>query len=400
MNKIDMDSIADIVFQLKWDSTGATHTECYAARSVNLWRDWLPDNVRDALMGRPERENITVDFSVGELFGSKSAPLCIDRQRFCMPPMVGRFYPRGRIRGLPGVFPQNMQPFRCVGINNGHMQVDLGHPLADYPLTLSMTVGQIEAKTTERGGSSVDWIGMLTEGPGMQARWKNRPTDFFSSGAFERKDQESDDRFYAHPRLVHHLDQTAREMVANVYKRFVRDGMRVLDLMSSWVSHLPHTVNLEAVHGLGMNRTELEQNPVLAGIDVQDLNTSPVLPYPDAAFDMVVNTVSVEYLIHPLEVFAEVGRVLKPGGTFVVTFSNRWFPTKAVRIWDQLHEFERMGLVMEYFLTSGCFHRFGTYSMRGLPRPRDDRYAGERLHSDPVYAVWGTKKESSNRRHT
>jgi SAM-dependent methyltransferase len=90
-----------------------------------------------------------------------------------------------------------------------------------------------------------------------------------------------------------------------------------------------------------------------------------------------------------------VARVLKPGGTFVVTFSNRWFPPKVVRIWEQIHEFERVGLVMEYFLKSGAFDNLGTYSMRGLPRPRNDKYAGELALSDPVYAVWGTKKALS-----
>jgi SAM-dependent methyltransferase len=100
----------------------------------------------------------------------------------------------------------------------------------------------------------------------------------------------------------------------------------------------------------------------------------------------------VEYLTRPLDVFADVGRVLKPGGTFVVTFSNRWFPPKVIRVWERIHEFERVGLVMEYFMRSGAYSDLGTYSMRGLPRPRDDKYAGELLLSDPVYAVWGTRK--------
>jgi SAM-dependent methyltransferase len=86
-----------------------------------------------------------------------------------------------------------------------------------------------------------------------------------------------------------------------------------------------------------------------------------------------------------------VARVLKPGGTFVVSFSNRWFPPKAIHIWEQIHEFERVGLVMEYFLQSGRFDNLGTYSMRGLPRPRNDKYAGELVYSDPVYAVWGSR---------
>jgi len=392
MNAINMNSVVDIFFQLRWNSGNAAHNEGYAARGVNLWRDWLPDNVRRSLIGKQPWEKISVDFTPGELFGKNQMPIKIHRHRFSKTPQPGRFYPKGVLDGLPGVFPQNIQPFRCVSLNNGHMQVDLSHPLADHPLNLNMTVGQISSKETERGGSSVDWVGLLTDGPGMQGRWSDTPTDFFSDNPFDRKDNQSDSLFYGPPRLVHHLDQTAREMVTDIYKRFVKEDMQVLDLMSSWVSHLPETVRLRRVSGLGMNRTELEQNDRLTDVHVHDLNTNPTLPDGDASFDLVVCTVSVEYLIHPFAVFKEVGRVLKPGGTFVVVFSNRWFPPKVIRIWEQIHEFERIGLVMEYFLRSGVFSNLETYSMRGLPRPRDDKYANELAFSDPVYAIWGEKQ--------
>lgn len=392
MNVIDLNSIADIVFQLKWQSRFANHTECYAARGVNLWRDWLPESIHRSLIGMQPWEAAGVDFAPGELFGQNGGPVKIERKRFSMRPRTGRFYPRGRISGLPGVFPQNMQPFRCVGINNGHMAADLSHPMAYHPLSIGFTVGAISGKKDERGGSSVDWVDTLTGGPGMQARWQEQPTDFFSDNPFARADEQSDRMFYGKPRLVHHLDRTAREMVTDLYGRFVRDGMRVLDLMSSWTSHLPKTVTPAVVSGLGMNQTELEQNPRLTERKVHDLNAKPVLPYADNSFDVAVCTVSVEYMTYPLAVFAEVARVLRPGGTFIVTFSNRWFPPKVVKVWEQIHEFERVGLVMEYFLDSGAFESLETYSMRGLPRPRDDKYAGEVPLSDPVFAVWGTKR--------
>ena len=383
MDAIDLNSVVDIVFQLKWASQHASHNECYAARGVNLWRDWLPENVRQAVMGKRAWEQASASFAPGELFGSNGGPLKIDRRQFSMAPRTGRFYPKGRLSGLVGVFPQNMQPFRCVEINNGYLDVDMAHPLALHPLTLSMTVGQLSLKESERGGSSIDWVSLLTEGPGMQTRWQDTPTDFFSDEPFARRDERVDNRFYGNPRLVHHLDETARDMVADVYKRFVKEGTQVLDLMSSWESHLPQTVRPAGVNGLGMNRTELEQNPCLTGIQVHDLNAAPVLPYENESFDVAICSVSVEYLTRPLDVFKEVGRVLKPDGTLVVTFSNRWFSPKVVRIWEQIHEFERVGLVMEYFMRSGSFDNLGTYSMRGLPRPRDDKYARELPLSDP-----------------
>ncbi|MGB5639589.1 MAG: methyltransferase domain-containing protein, partial [Sedimenticolaceae bacterium] len=103
----------------------------------------------------------------------------------------------------------------------------------------------------------------------------------------------------------------------------------------------------------------------------------------------VICSLSVEYLIKPFEVFAEVARVLRPGGRFIVTFSNRWFPPKVINVWEAIHEFERPGLVMEYFLRDGMFENLETWSIRGLPRPADDKYADRRQDSDPVYAVWG-----------
>ena len=391
MDRIDRDSIADVYFQLKWKSLYAEHTEGYAAQNVNLWRDWLPEPVDRALIGKRAWEQARVAIEAGTLFGTNGGPLTISRKRFNMDAQAGRFYPQGRLQGIAGVFPQNVQPFRCVGINNGHMDVDLSHPLAPHPLDLSMTVGQIAAKSNERGGSSVDWVGLLTDGPGMQARWQDRPTDFFSGRPFRRRDEQPDGRFYAQPRLVHHLDETARDMVADIYKRFVTDQTRVLDLMSSWHSHLPDTVTPASVNGLGLNHTELEQNSRLTDFVVQDLNADPILPYADRQFDVVICSLSIEYLVDPLAVFGEVARVLKPGGVLVVTFSNRWFPPKVIEIWEQIHEYERMGLVVEYFLRSGGFENLGTYSMRGLPRPRNDKYVGELAYSDPVYAVWGTR---------
>ena len=391
MKTVDLDSIADIDFQLTWQSARAVHTECYAARGVNLWRDGFPETLHHRLIGRRPLDRISVDFPAGALFDESDAPIDIDRRRCALPPETGRFYPKGRLSGLPGIFPQNMQPFRCVGVNNGHLTVDLAHPLARYALSIAATVGQVSAKASERGGSSIDWVGLLTDGPGMQARWQDRPTDFFNGRPFDRGDERADAEFYTRPRLVNHLDRTARDGVADIYRRFVGDGMHVLDLMSSWVSHLPASVQPAAVSGLGMNRMELERNPRLSDIRVHDVNADPHLPYPDAVFDTVICTVSVEYLTRPLALFGDVGRVLKPDGAFVVAFSDRWFPPKVVRIWERIHEFERMGLVLEYFIRSGVFDRLGTYSMRGLPRPHDDKYAGERPFSDPVYAVWGRR---------
>ena len=148
----------------------------------------------------------------------------------------------------------------------------------------------------------------------------------------------------------------------------------------------------ERLVGLGLNREELEKNSQLSEFVVHDLNADPTLPFEANTFDAVVNTASVEYLTDPLAVFKEVNRILRPEGHLIVTFSNRWFPSKAIKIWRELHEFERMGLVLEYFLRAGAFKDLQTYSIRGLPRPHDDKYYPELMFSDPVHAVWGRKQ--------
>ena len=144
-----------------------------------------------------------------------------------------------------------------------------------------------------------------------------------------------------------------------------------------------------------MNADELSANPHLSSHVVHDLNGDPKLPFSDGSFDFIVCTVSVEYLSRPFQVFAEAARVLKPGGYFIVTFSDRWFPPKVIRLWTELHPFERMGLVLEYFRQSGRFSSLATESYRGWPRPPDDKYYPQLGFSDPVFAVWGRRAETA-----
>jgi SAM-dependent methyltransferase len=174
----------------------------------------------------------------------------------------------------------------------------------------------------------------------------------FPDGFFDRADPSPDPDFYAAPRLVTHLDERAIEAVGALYDEL---GVRgdVLDLMSSWVSHLrtpPRSLTV-----LGLNAVELAANPLATERVVQDLNASSVLPFADASFDAVLNCVSIDYLVRPVEVLAEVARVLRPGGLSVCTFSNRCFPTKAVRGWLAASEAERPQIVAAYHRAAGSF---------------------------------------------
>jgi SAM-dependent methyltransferase len=226
----------------------------------------------------------------------------------------------------------------------------------------------------------------------MQVRRQGEaPTDFLADDPFKRVDDSDDADFYTMARMTDHLDRVALGQVQDLYARLLEPGSAILDLMSSINSHLPASLGAR-VTGLGMNREELEANPALHQRLVHDLNRSPKMPFPGASFDAVVCTVSVEYLTQPFAVFREVARVLRPGGQFIVSFSNRWFPPKAIDLWHNLHEFERPALVLEYFLESGEFEALETLSVRGLPRPEDDAYIRASRYSDPVHAVWGRRR--------
>ena len=194
---------------------------------------------------------------------------------------------------------------------------------------------------------------------------------------FERYDETEDEQIYAPPRLVTHIDDAAISAVTTLYRELFPAGGAILDLMSSWVSHLPPEVEYRRVVGLGMNQVELDANPRLHERIVQNLNRDARLPFDDAEFDGAAICVSVQYLTEPVAVFREVARVLRPGAPLVVTFSNRCFPTKAVAIWQALDGAQQAELVRLYLKRAG----FVAIEARALVLP--DR------GTDPLWAVVG-----------
>ena len=171
--------------------------------------------------------------------------------------------------------------------------------------------------------------------------------------AFDKLDPTPDEEFYAYPRFVTHIDDGAIAAVTQTYREHLPAGGTVLDLMSSWVSHLPNDVVYTTVVGHGMNQQELAANPRLSRWFVQDLNIEPALPLLDHEFDGVCLCVSVQYLQRPVDVFREVVRVLRQGAPFIVSFSNRCFPTKAVAIWQSLHGPDQQRLIAAYMHRAG-----------------------------------------------
>ncbi|MEA3055673.1 MAG: hypothetical protein QOD30_1105 [Actinomycetota bacterium] len=193
-------------------------------------------------------------------------------------------------------------------------------------------------------------------------------------GFFSRMDESDDAHFYVEPRLVTHIDDGAIAAVGELYEELGVDG-DVLDLMSSWISHLRRPPRSLTV--LGMNATELDANPMASARVVHDLNAEPQLPFDAASFDDVVCCVSVDYLTRPIEVFREVSRVLRPGGRFICTFSNRVFMTKAVAAWLYADDDERCRIVAEYFERSRVFEPATVARRTPIGHP-----------GDPLFAVW------------
>lgn len=168
-----------------------------------------------------------------------------------------------------------------------------------------------------------------------------------------RQDESDDALFYAPPRLVTHVDDATIAALREAYRDLVPAGTRLLDLQSSWVSHLPADVAYASVTGHGMNADELAQNPRLTARLVQDLNRVPELPFEDGAFDVVLDAFSMQYLVRPVEVLRSVRRVLAPGGVCVVALSHRMFPTKAVAVWGVMDMEDRARWVGVYFRLAG-----------------------------------------------
>ena len=200
-----------------------------------------------------------------------------------------------------------------------------------------------------------------------------RGDGIFPPAAYEREDDSPDGEFYAVARKVVHIDDGAIAALGRLYAEILPARGRLLDVMSSWRSHLPSDRASEVV-GVGLNAEEMADNPQLTGHVVHDVNHDPRLPFADAAFDGAMCAVSIQYVLHPLLLFGEVRRVLRPGAPFVVSFSNRCFPTKAVAVWLATSDAQHVMLVRSYFDAAGGWTDIHA----------EDRSSAD---GDPLYAV-------------
>lgn len=161
-------------------------------------------------------------------------------------------------------------------------------------------------------------------------------------------DNTEDSLFYSFPRFVTHVDNQFIAQLTNLYRERLKPDTKILDLMSSWVSHLPPEMSFSHVEGHGLNEEELAKNPRLNHYFVQNLNTNPGLPLADSDFDAVLCAVSIQYLQYPEAVMSEIYRILKPQGIVIISFSNRMFYQKAIAAWRDGSATSRVQLVKKY----------------------------------------------------
>ena len=202
-----------------------------------------------------------------------------------------------------------------------------------------------------------------------------RGDGLFPPAAYARDDESRDDHFYRVPRKVVHIDDGAIAALGRLYAEVLPAGGRLLDLMSSWRSHLPAEFRAGEVVGLGMNADEMADNPRLSRFVVHDLNAQPRLPFAAEAFDGAMCAVSIQYVLYPVMLFREVRRVLRPGAPFVVSFSNRCFPTKAVAVWLEATDAQHLALVRAYFEAADAWSDV-----------TEENWSA--ADGDPLYAVW------------
>lgn len=402
-HELEAHGLASVTLSINWADQLAQHEEQLHIAKFSVWReaDLLPPEIGQNIVGMRATEQISTRLEAGEVVASWSSarqisakPACFDRYHHRgleVEPRIGRFYPQGFFKGVQGIYSEAVEPARIIELTEDRLKIDLNQPLARFPLELKFRLDEVLPGYDQRGGRCATPLDDLLKFPGLAAPLTDgQETDYGDdSSGMSRIDDRPDRHFYANPRMLQHLDRKALQTINELYRRLIPSQSVVLDLMASFDSHL-EGIDLANLHLLGMNEEELSANQTANDRTLQDLNECSTLPFENNSLDAIVWTASIEYLSCPTEVLREALRVLRPGGLIVISFSNRWFPTKAVRVWGELHLFERVGMVTQWLLQAG-YTGMQSFSSRGFPRPADDAHAGQTPYSDPVFAVWGVK---------
>lgn len=402
---IDNRKNIEAIITAKWNSQIMEHEENYFCKIDDLRElNSFPKKFSEQFVLKKEGESFSIPFKSGELFDYSTDNITtLAESKFSPPtkfrnkkPLLGRFYPLWFFKGVTKIISSNIRPVRVIGIKEGlsEISIDTNVPISRYDVTLNVSIERIISKSVDTNDEYKNWLSILLEnGPGMQVRFNNTPTDFEFNNfeSFQRDNEEDDSIFYDKPRLTAHIDSKCHENLVKTYERILPPSGKILDLMSSYQSHIP-TEREYYVIGLGLNAEEMKNNKTLNEFIVHDLNKNPCLPFEKEEFDIIICDLGIEYVTKPFKLISEIKRVLKTKGIVTFSFSNRYFPPKVIKLWIDLHEFERLGYVLELLLRNGGFQNFKTFSYRGYDRPKDDKYFGYTFLSDPLYIVCASKE--------
>lgn len=349
-------TIGAIEFTVRWEKDGISHEEWFLGRKINAVNDIFPRGMREALEGKQAGESVTFTYEprlcIPRFKENQVLTRPLDRLRpktrwgHPIIPRAGRFYPMGHINGLRDIYPDTLTPFRLTDLTDDHFVADCNHPLANIPVTIKAKIQYLEPRETGTFGSLSHWREKTCDwGPGMQARMNSQPTDFFHPDFFDRID--TSDTQFSPPEV----DTRAMENIRAIHARHITPDMRVLDF------------------------------------------SLPSPDTPEGTYDAAICTLSIEYLTDPIATLTTVAQHLAPGAPVLIIFSDAYTKNHVTQGWTDLHQFERMGLILEYLRQAGLDQNAETISIRNDWRRKDDpRFMETRGASDPVFVVCGHKQ--------
>ncbi|QGY40701.1 methyltransferase domain-containing protein [Pseudodesulfovibrio cashew] len=342
-------------FTVSWEMDGIRHEEWFLGRKVNPVNDIFPRGMREALEGKGEGESVAFTYEprmcIPRFKESLVRILPLDRlrkkTRFGQPilPRLGRFYPQGHIDGLLDVYPDTLTPFRLTGLTDKSFTADCNHPLATIPVTIEAAIQYLQPRDAGTYGSLTHWREATCDwGPGMQTRHNGEPTDFFHDAFFQIRNENIAPNAPC-------MDNAAERNLQALQDRVLTPDMRVLAM---------------------------------------DAATSPHMA---GRYDAVIFTQVFEYLADPVGVLRSIAAHLAPGGMVLAGFGNAYDKDRVIQGWTELHEFERMGLILEYLRRAGLDGDARTFSRRNDWRDQDDpRFLETKGVSDSIYMVCGRKR--------
>lgn len=382
----------DIDFQLQWKSSFAEHTDSFLISKIDIINDVFPVNVKNELtnlsIGNSFSQTIQAKDLLGEGYSSNKV-ITFDTSLFntqfknqVSPATLYRFYPSAIAWQGLGTTEKDYSPFRLMAKNNEEMIADCNHPLAKYYLTLKAT--KLREYESKENVPKKDIGRILTErGPGMQAPFEFGDSVFFDEYPFKTSNKNK----ITKPAI----DLMAVKLLEELNTRLLAKHSKILDVVSDDSTYLDKDYRPGLLTGIGANEELLSSNERLDTYIVQDLNKLITLPFEDNSFDDAICSLSIEYLTNPLALMNEIARVVNSKGKFIVSFTDKFIMGETISLWSQLHPFERIQLVLEYFRKSGLFSELNTFSKRGVLKSSESIKSSKKPCSN-IYAVWGTVK--------